>query len=122
MTSAQEPRSVFSLLLDISHNIQDLIRSEVKLAKVEGKEAVASFAAPAKLLSVGGVLLLYSGGLLLLALVQGLSLVMPLWASYLAVGALIGIIGAVTVGRGRSRLPDMNFESQKNKLSKVLGD
>jgi len=122
MTSANDQRSVFSVLRDIGQNLQDLVRSEVKLVKAETKAVAHSYVAPVKLLAAGGIILLYGGGLLLLSLVHGLSAVMPLWASYLAVGAVLSIAGGIVLGMGRSRLPVVEIQEEVKKLTKAVAN
>jgi uncharacterized membrane protein YqjE len=86
-------RSFSDVLKDIVHNLQDIIRSEVRLAKTEVREDLARLRAAALLLGIGAV-----GGILgiffaLLATVYALTNVVPDWAAALIV-ALALVIGA----------------------------
>lgn len=119
MTTASDSRSLISLLLEISHNLEALMRSEVRLAKSEVRIVAQSYSAPLKWLFVGAVLLLYAGGLLLLSLIQGLSLVMPTWASCLLVGGILTVVGGAIFTKGRSRLPLTRAESEAEHIAKA---
>lgn len=99
-----DDRSVADVLQDIFGNLQEIIRSEVRLAKVEFKAEAGQTATAGKSLLAGAVLGLYAGGLLLLAMVYGLSLVLPPWGAALAVGAVVSVLAAILIGIGKARL------------------
>ncbi|MDP8988680.1 MAG: phage holin family protein [Acidobacteriota bacterium] len=108
-----EERSVSDVLQDILGNLQDIVRSEVQLAKAEVKMEAGHTAKAAKPLIAGAVLSLYAGGLLLAALVLGLSLVLPPWIAALAVGVLIASLGATLIAMGRARLRGVHSKSEE---------
>ena len=108
-----EDRSVSDVLRDILGNLQDIVRSEVHLAKAEFKTEAGHAASAAKPLIAGAVLSLYAGGLLLLALVLGLSLVLPAWMAALSVGALLSVLAGILIGKGRSRLRNVHLKPEK---------
>jgi len=99
-------RSVSEVLQDIFGNVQEIVRSEVRLAKVEIQTEAGKTARAAKSLLAGAVIGFYAGGLLLLAAVYGLSMVLAPWLAALAVGAFLLIIAMIliSVGQGRLRL------------------
>jgi len=100
-----DDRSVSDVLQDIFGNIQDIVRSEVRLARAEVGVEAEKTANAAKSLIAGAVLGLYAGGLLLIAAVYGLSMVLAPWLAALVVGGLVAIIAftLISVGRGRLR-------------------
>jgi hypothetical protein len=102
--SRNDERSVSDVLQDIFANLQDIVRSEFRLAKVEIKTEAGKAAKASKFLAVGGVLFLYAGGLFLLALVYGLSTVLQPWLAALVVGALVAVVAAILLSAGRRRL------------------
>jgi len=108
-----DDRSVSDVLRDILGNLQDIVRSEVRLAKAEFKTEAGHAAKAAKPLIAGAVLSFYAGGLLLLGLVFGLSLVFPPWMAALSVGALVALLGAGLIGVGRTRLRSVNPNLEK---------
>jgi putative superfamily III holin-X len=108
-----DERSVSDVLQDIFGNLQDIVRSEVQLAKAEFKTEAGKVAKAGKPLIAGAVLSLYAGGLLLLALVHGLSLVLQPWIAALSVGALVSVLAAILISMGRARLRIVNRKPEK---------
>jgi uncharacterized membrane protein YqjE len=94
-------RSMGTVLSDIVADLQGIVRAEVRLAREEIKEEVASARRGAVLLTGGALVLALSVGLILLALVYALALVWPAWAAALTVAGLAGIVGAVLLRAGR---------------------
>ena len=117
-----DERSVSDVLQDIFGNLQDIVRSEVRLAKVEFKAEASQAAKAGKPLMAGVVFGVYAVGLLLLALVYGLSLVIQPWMSALSVGVLVSFMAAILIGIGRARLrivnpkPEKTIESMKENV------
>jgi uncharacterized membrane protein YqjE len=108
MATPQTQRTVSDVLQDIVGNVQQIIRSEFHLAKVEMKEKADSAAQPAGLLASGTVLAMYGAGFVFLAAVYGLSMVIPQWAAALCVGVFLAVVGAVLVASGRKKLKSIN--------------
>jgi uncharacterized membrane protein YqjE len=96
-------RSISSVLHDIIGNIQDIIRSEVRLAKTEITEELAKSRSAAVMLGVGALLLIFAALFLLLATVYALSLVIPAWAAALIVALSVGVIAALCCSLGIKR-------------------
>jgi len=93
-------RSISTVLHDIVGNVQDIIRSEVRLAKTEVTEELGKLGHASILLGVGALLLTFSALFLLLAIVYALSVVLPAWAAALIVGGGVGAIAALCCGLG----------------------
>jgi len=113
-----DERSVSDVLQDIFGNVQDIVRSEVRLARAEIGAEAEKTARAAKPLITGAVLAFYAGGLLLIAAVYGLSMALAPWLAALAVGGFVAVIAAtlIAVGRGRLRLikkPEKTIKSVK---------
>jgi len=90
-----QDRSIASVLSDIVGDIQQIIRAEVRLAKVEIREELGKARRGIAFLAVAGVIGLLALAFLLLAAVYALSTVWPPWAAALAVSIAASIIGAV---------------------------
>jgi hypothetical protein len=102
MATPQVQRSIPTVLQDIFHNLQDIIRSEFRLAKTELKEEARRAARPIATFATGLVLGVYAIGLFLLASVYGLSMVMRPWlAALLVAGVVAGIAGALLTSAGK---------------------
>ena len=96
------------MLQDIVGNIQQIIRSEVVLAKVEVKEKAQKATRPAAVLAAGTILGLYGLGFLLLAAVHGMSRVVAPWLAALIVGGLLAIAGGILVAKSRTALKQID--------------
>ncbi len=97
-------RSIPEILQDVLTNIQDIVRSEVRLAKAELGEELNRARSGGLLIGVGAVAAIFSTLFLLLACVYALGLVVPNWAAALIVAAAVGVAAAVTLGLGLKRL------------------
>jgi uncharacterized membrane protein YqjE len=100
---AAAARPISEVLHDIVGNVQDIVRSEFRLAKTEVTEEMGKLRSAGVLLGVGALMVSFSAVFLLLAIVYALSLVMPAWAAALVVGVAIGAIAAVCCGLGIKR-------------------
>ena len=93
-------RPVAAVLQDIVRNVQDIVASEVRLAKTEIREEVTKARAASLLIGVGLVSAIFCAFFLLLTIDYALSLVIPTWAATLAVTIGVGIIAAMTIRAG----------------------
>jgi len=99
----ENPEPSFAQLFQESlSSIQEIIRSEVRLAQTELKETAARFGKSAGVLTGGIVLGLYALGFLLLAGVAALSLALPHWLALLIVGVILAAVAGSLVAAGRS--------------------
>lgn len=112
-TAAQPQRSVSDVLQDIVSNIQQIIRSEFVLAKVEISEKVRKASKPTAITGAGLALGFYGLGFLLLAAVYALSLVIPLWLAALIIGGFVAIVGGILIGVGISALKQIGPVPEK---------
>jgi len=96
-------RSIGDVLKDIGTNIQDIVRSELKLAKIEVTDSVAHARSSAIMFAGGGVLALFALGFILLAGMFALELVLPGWLAALIVGVVLFIGAAVGLMVGRKK-------------------
>jgi uncharacterized membrane protein YqjE len=101
-------RSFSDVLQDIVHNLQDIIRSEVRLAKMELREDLSKTRAAALLLGIGALSGVFGIFFVLLAIVHALSYVVPDWAAALIVAFALAFGAALAVSRGVKRFKQMN--------------
>ncbi|MGH9630903.1 MAG: phage holin family protein [Bryobacteraceae bacterium] len=117
--SAEADRSTANVLKDIVGNVQEIIRSEVRLAKTEVREETRKVSAAGKLLAVGGVLGFYALGFIFLSLYLLLAFFVSVWIAALIVGVVLGGLAAILALKGRAKLkaitpkPEKTIESVK---------
>ena len=117
MATPQMQRSFPEVLQDIVGNLQEIIRSEFRLAKTEIKEEAAKAAMPAATFGVGLVLGFYGIGFLLLASVYGLSTVMAGWLAALLGGAILAIVAIALLSSSGKKLKRVNPTPDKTMRS-----
>ena len=96
-------RPISSILQDILRNLQDIVRSEIRLAKTEVKEGLSRSRSAGVLVASGAIGAVFAAFLIVLSGVYALSLVMPMWAAALCAAVSVGIIAGVALSTGLSR-------------------
>lgn len=111
---AGKERPVSAILQDIVSSAQEIMRSEVRLAKAELKQEAVKAGRGAAMLAAGSVLGIFAVGLLLLSLVYALADTrLPNWGAALLVGLVVGGAAAFLALRGRSELAQLNPTPEK---------
>jgi uncharacterized membrane protein YqjE len=93
-------RSASDVFQDIIRNLQEIVRSEVRLAKTEIKEEARKAKSASLLIALGGMAATFAAGFLLLTVVWALALIMPNWAAALIVGIVLAAVAGITVSAG----------------------
>jgi uncharacterized membrane protein YqjE len=101
---ANAERSISTVLYDILGNVQEIIRSEMRLARTEFTEDIGKWRSAGLLLGVGALLGMFSVLFLLLAIVYALSLVIPAWGAALIVAAAVAALAGIVLGAGFKRI------------------
>jgi uncharacterized membrane protein YqjE len=120
--AGQNGRSVPEVLQDIVGNIQEIIRSEFSLAKIEIKQDATQAKGPVIIGLIGGALGLYALGFLLLTAIFGMATVMPIWLAALIVGAVLTLVSIALLSAAGKRLkqvhkvPERTIESLKENV------
>ena|SRR5579884_436790 len=96
-------RSIAEILKDTVSNVQDIIRSEVKLAKVETKQELRKMVAASVMFGAAAICAFYGLGFALLCIVYALALALPAWAAALIVGVGLLVIGGIAGAVGLER-------------------
>jgi predicted phage tail protein len=115
-------RSVPEVLHDIVGNIQEIIRSEFRLAKAEVKVEAFKARGPLTTWAIGALIGLYAVGLLLFTVVMAMATVMATWLAALIVGAVTAVVSIALISAGSSRLkrvnkvPERTIESLKENV------
>ena len=103
--SAQsDDRSVADLVRDIIANVQEMVRSEVKLAKTEFHEEATKTLSAAKKMSIAAGAALFAVTFVLWSIALLLARVVPDWVATLLVGVLLGAIAAVLYANARGEI------------------
>ena len=113
MSTPQLHRTVPELLGNIVDNIQQIIRSEFRLAKAELQEKASRASKPATTLGAGFLLGLYGLGFLLLAAVYALSTIMGAGLAALIVGGFLALVSIVLVTSSAKKLIALNPAPEK---------
>jgi len=114
-------RSIGEMLQDIVRNIQEIIRSEVRLAKTELTQEASKAARAGAMVGVGAVLGLYAVGFLLLTCVYALSNVVAPWLSALIVGVVVAAAAGIAVSMGIKNMkqvskPEKTIETMRENV------
>lgn len=97
-------RPFSEIVSDIVGHAQEIIRGEIRLAKTEVKQEAGKAARASTLLIGGAVVGLFAISFLLWTVVYAIGLVLPMWASALVVGVVLGTIGSITLKVGIRRI------------------
>jgi VIT1/CCC1 family predicted Fe2+/Mn2+ transporter len=100
---APEHRSLADVVTDLVCNLQDILRSQIRLAQAEAREELRTYRSAGALLLIGALAALLSALFLLLAAVAALSLVMSIWLAALIVGLVMAALSLVLVRIGTIR-------------------
>lgn len=117
-----DERSVLDIVQDVLRNLQGLVRSEIRLAKVEIREDVRRTVSSGIWLAAGIVAALSAWSLLLWTLAYALATRMAMWSATLVVAVAIGAAAAVLLGVGMARarriqpMPERTVESVRETL------
>lgn len=103
-----DERSIGSVIGDAISNLQEIVRSEIQLAKTETREEAASAMRASGMLVGGVIAALYALGLFLLAVAWALSEFMELWLALGIVFLVMAVIAGVLIMIGKSRLSEIN--------------
>jgi uncharacterized membrane protein YqjE len=113
-------RPMAEVFRDIIANVQEMVRSEMRLARVEIREEASKTARAGAMLGAGAVMAMIAGVFLLVCLAQLLDLFMPDWAAALVVALAMGIPAAILISKGRDRLrvpvPERTIENVKENV------
>jgi hypothetical protein len=108
-----DERSLPGNIAELTHQTIDLLRKEMKLAKVEVGEKLDQ-ARQGLMNMVMGSMVLFCGVLALLAAaVLGIGLYIPYWAAALIVGGVVTLIGVAMLGKGRHDVRAHNLEPER---------
>jgi len=119
----EDPRheSLTATLGKIVDDVRELFREEVALARAEMRQEISGFTSLAIWLGAGAVAAVFALSFLLLGIAQAFAVLVgwPVWAGYVSMAVLLGIVAFVAIQAGRSRartvsaVPQQTVESLK---------
>jgi acyl-CoA reductase-like NAD-dependent aldehyde dehydrogenase len=115
-------RSISDVLQDILRNVQEILRSEMRLAKAEIREEAKQAASSALWVTVGVVVLLSAWMFLLWTAACALAAIMPMWSATVVIAIAIAGAGGALIAIGIRRftqvkpMPERTIESLKENL------
>jgi protein-S-isoprenylcysteine O-methyltransferase Ste14 len=113
MAAMPQGKSLADLVEDSIGNVQELVRSEIRLARAEVREAAQKAWRAAIPLVIGAALGFYAAGFLLLTAVYALSQAVPPWLAALLVALATGAVSALLVAAGRKRMQQIDPKPRK---------
>jgi len=107
---------------DILRNLQDIVRSEVRLARKEIQEEAGKAKSAGLTIAAGAVTAHFALLFLLFTIVHALSLAVPSWAAALIVASALAILAALLLRAGLRRfkqiqpVPERTVETLKENV------
>lgn len=120
-------RTIGQLVADATHDVSDILRHEVALAKAELKDDVTKAGVGAGLLAGAAFLGLVAFILLCIAAALGLeALGLPGWAAFLVVTGVLLLLAGILALVGKKRLqsvqaPERTIETAKGSVAALKG-
>ena len=120
-------RSISDVLQDILKNLQDIVRAEFRLAKVEMSHEAMALARTSAWLAAGVVLAILALAFALWSAVYGLALVMPLWGATLTVTVVLAGASGILLTAGLRKfkdvrpVPERTIETMKENIEWLKG-
>jgi uncharacterized membrane protein YqjE len=117
-----DERSVSDVVQDIFRNVQEMVRSEIRLAKVEIREETRRAVTSSALIAAGAVGALSAYIFLLWTAAYALSTRMPVWGATLIVAVVMAAVAAVLLVGGIRKakriqpIPERTVESLRENL------
>src|SRR5688572_13601650 len=112
-SSKSDDRPFFQIVQEILAHLTEIIRSEVQLARTEVRADLAQVARAGAFVAVGAVFGLLALGFVLLSVVYALDTRLSPWLSALIVGIGVGVIAAIFLSVGRSKMKRADLKPDK---------
>ncbi|HYZ85951.1 MAG TPA: phage holin family protein [Bryobacteraceae bacterium] len=106
-------RSFGELVKSIIGNLQEIVRSEVRLARVEVKEEATRAISAGRDLGIAAGVGLFAVLFLLNALMFGLANWMPMWAAAGIIGVLLAIVAGALYSKGKGEWKEFTPKPEK---------
>ena len=113
---ARAPKSLRStpeILEDIAGNIQEIVRSEIRLATIEMRQKLAEAATGGIALAAGALTALYALGFLLVAVYHALAYAVWPWLAAAIIALALGLGAGAMIAEGRKRFRQFDPKPEK---------
>lgn len=108
---------VADLLGRLGDQFTTLVRQEVELAKAEAKQEARTAAKAGAGYGAAGLTAFFTVMFLSLAAAWGLAELTPIWAAFLIVGAVYGIVAVILFGRAKKQTDQLDPDLPKTRDS-----
>src|SRR5687767_15996390 len=128
MTASTTDRSLGAIVRELTQDLSTLFRSEVALAKLEMKQAVAALGGVGALFAAALFCALMGAALLFVTGILALALIMPAWAATLSIAVALLLIAFGLVLAGKKKMSTVEFkptatvESIKTDISTIKSE
>ena len=113
---ASGDRSLSDVLQDIVGNVQEMVRSEISLAKTEIRAEAVKARSSGLLLGGGAITGAFAMLFLLLTILSALAMVMPVWSAALIVGVLLAGVASAMLAAGIKRFREIRSVPERTVL------
>jgi len=122
-SSKPSGRTFSQILQEIVSHLTEIIRSELRLARTEVRQDVTQVLKVSVIFMIGAVFALYALGFMMVAVVYGLGTMMVPWLSALIVGVGAGVVAAIFLQVGLTKIrraslkPDKTIQSLQENVT-----
>lgn len=102
-----EDRPLGELFSDMTSQVQELLRKEVELAKVETKEQVTRAGKAGAMFGAAGITGFFAVLLLSFAAAWGLAEAIPVGLAFLAIGLLFAVVAGILFTQGKAKVAEL---------------
>jgi putative superfamily III holin-X len=110
MTASTTDRSLGTIVRELTQDLSTLFRSEIALAKLEIKQAIAAIGGVGALFAAALFCALLGAALLFVTGILALALVMPAWLATLIVAIIALALAAGLAVAGRKKMATVDFK------------
>jgi hypothetical protein len=112
--SSQSGNRTFSQVVqEMFNHLAEIVRSEIRLARVEVRQDLAQLTRASVFVVVGGIFALYALGFVLLGAVYALGTSMAPWLAAVLVGGAVGLLATILLLVGRTKLRQASLKPDK---------
>lgn len=104
----RDPRSIGDIVRDVVRDLQEIVRSELRLARTEMTDKARSAGKAGGLLGAAAISGFLAAAALTTTIIVALNLVLPLWLAALITTCLLAIAAGALFSSGRTKLRQVN--------------